>query len=407
MAEATTTAAGGTATTASASPSADHRYRAIDVSSYTLERLNTAWKSQEIRLPRAKKAVHDILAVLRTTTITDEHVSALRYQDKTLEHIITNCDMIHERQKELLADAYKPDLNNADYLKADADCDDKHTELLDEAGSVRDAIAEALNRSTLRSPVISKSPTRVAQATVTTATTVTATTTTPATTVATTVTGTRPKTTQTHQAPLIATTTQGTNPPATTDYSQFHSHFIPTTSFPLSPQTTGGGFQPTLPHLGNRYGIAHSSLAAQHGNSPDLGEYGLFSSGPPDNQQGDLLAQLGIGPGNADHGGMGYTGQKRGHETRQPITTVHKSVLGTTESISSLLHTCAFPDAKTPATANSYVLGYYGRLDQLLGSISSIGGDEPRFISSAKDGLSQSVTERRTPRVAQIVENHE
>ena len=407
MAEATTTAAGGTATTASASPSSDHRYRAIDVSSYTLEQINTAWKSQEIRLPRAKKAVQDILAVLRTTTITDEHVSALRYQDKTLEHIITNCDMIHERQKQLLADAYKPDLNNADYLKADADCDDKHTELLDEAGSVRDAIAEALNRSTLTSPVISKSPTRVAQATVTTATTATATTTTPATTMATTVTGTRPKTTQTHQAPLIATTTQGTNPPATTDYSQFHSHFNPTASFPLSPQTTGGGFQPTLPHLGNRYGIAHSSLAAQHGNSPDHGEYGLFSSGPPDNQQGDLLAQLGIGPGNADHGGMGYTGQNAGMRPDNQLPQFTNQYLGQPKVSPAFSTPAHFQMPKLPATANSYVLGYYGRLDQLLGSISSIGGDEPRFISSAKDGLSQSVIERRTPRVAQIVENHE
>ena len=140
----TTTAATPVATRASAAT----RQKLIDVTNYTLEQLVPAWKYQEKRFRRNETTYHDLIAQIGDGPLTNTFRGNLQAHTKILEHLSQQCDVIYEKHKELLKDAYKADLANTEYIESNAKLDEEYQELMDDVDNIRDTIAELLSRET-------------------------------------------------------------------------------------------------------------------------------------------------------------------------------------------------------------------------------------------------------------------
>ena len=65
---------------------------------------------------------------------------------KILEHVSQQCDVIYEKHKELLKDAYQADLNCAEYIETNNKLDEEYQDLMDDVDNIRDVITELLSR---------------------------------------------------------------------------------------------------------------------------------------------------------------------------------------------------------------------------------------------------------------------
>ena len=132
--------------------SAGTRQKLIDVTNYTVEQLVPAWKFQEKRFRRNETTYHDLIAQIGDGPLTNTFRGNLQAHSKILEHVSQQCDVIYEKHKELLKDAYKADLKSAEYIESNTKLDEEYQELMDDIDNIRDTITELLSRETVATP---------------------------------------------------------------------------------------------------------------------------------------------------------------------------------------------------------------------------------------------------------------
>ena len=289
-----------TTTTTAATPvasraSAATRQRILDVSTYTINQLVPAWKYQEKRFRRQEVTYNDLIAQIGDGPLTNTMRGNLQAHSKILEHVSQQCDVIYEKHKELLKDAYHADLTAPEYIEAHTKLDEGYQDLMDDVDNIRDVITELLSRDTVPTPQKPPQVVATTQSIVTTAgfasivTTAAITTTTASnTTTTTTSTGTRPKTTASQNTSLLS-----------------HSLLQHRSNSP--PRTTGRGLgfgYHSRPILGgSRYGASHQPDHVSPHHSPGHGGYGVFVD---DTDAGDGFAAMG-------HADTGFSGYSDGH----------------------------------------------------------------------------------------------